>query len=114
MLVPCTVCAGVTITSDPLPFTVGSRSEAVCSSDSGVVDRIEWLSGEGTVAASDKSVQHLMLVFDPVNDSLSLRNSDFTCLITRDEGTPVETVSNQTLPITVEGSNHGVRSVILF
>ena len=97
------VCAGVTITSDPLPFTVGSRSEAVCSSDFGVVDMIEWVSGRGTVVASATSVQHLMLVLDPVNDSFSLHGSDFTCFITRDEGTPNETVSNQTLPITVKG-----------
>ena len=61
------------------------------------------MSGGGTVVASATSVQQLMLVFDPVNDSLSLHDSDFTCLITRDEGTPNETVSNQTLPITVEG-----------
>ena len=78
------------------------------------------MSGRGTVVARATSVQHLMLVLDPVNDSLSLHGSDFTCHITRDEGTPNETVSNQTLPITVEGrvasnySNHGVGSVILF
>ena len=58
------------------------------------------MSGEETVVASATSVQHLMLVLDPVNDSLSLHDSDLTCLITR---TPNETVSNQTLPITVEG-----------
>ena len=68
-----------------------------------MADRIEWRSSEGVVLVSGMSLSYLELVLDPVNDSLSVHGSEFTCLITRDEGTDNETVSNQTLPVTVRG-----------
>ena len=92
---------GVTISNDP--FIIGSRATATCTSDSGVADRIEWRSNEGDVLDSGTSLSDLVLVLDPVNDSLSVHGSEFTCVITRDEGLANETVSNQTLPVTVRG-----------
>ena len=94
--------AGVTITNNPLPFTVGQNAVLTCSSDTGVVDRIEWVSRDGVVLASDTSVQQLQFMLRPVNDSLSVHTSNFTCSVTRDEGTHNQTISNQTLPVTVE------------
>ena len=93
--------AGVTITNDPLPFTVGQDAVLTCSSNTGVVDRIQWVSRNGLVLASDTSVQQLQFMLRPVNDSLSVHTSNFTCSVTRDEGRLNQTISNQTLPVTV-------------
>ena len=93
--------AGVTITNDPLPFTVGQNAVLTCSSDSGVVDRIHWVSRNGLVLASDTSVQQLQFMLRPVNDSLSVHTSNFTCSVTKDEGRLNQTISNQTLPVIV-------------
>ncbi len=90
---------GVTISNDP--FIIGSRATVTCTSDSGVVDRIEWRSSEGDVLASGTSLSYLELVLDPVNDSLSVHGSEFTCFITRDEGM---VVFNKTFQITVSGT----------
>ena len=35
-------CPGIEIYNDP--FVVGSHAVVTCSSDSGIVDRIEWVS----------------------------------------------------------------------
>ena len=96
--------AGVTITNDPLPFTVGQNAVLTCSSDTGVVDRIQWVSRDGVVLASDTSVQQLQFILRPVNDSLSVHTSNFTCSVTRDEGRLNQTFSNQTLPVTVKST----------
>ena len=93
--------AGVTITNDPLPFTVGQNAVLTCSSDSGVADYIQWVSRNGVVLASDTSVQQLQFMLRPVNDSLSVHSSNFTCSVTRDEGRLNQIISNQTLPVTV-------------
>ena len=93
--------AGVTITNDPLPFTVGQDAVLTCSSDTGVVDRIQWVSRDGVVLASDTSVQQLQLMLRPVNDSLSVHTSYFTCSVTKYEGRLNQTISNQTLSVTV-------------
>ena len=91
--------AGVTLTNDPsLPFTVGQNAVLTCSSDSGVEDRIQWVSRDGVVLASGTSVQQLQFMLRPVNDSLSVHSSNYTCSVTRDEG---QTIINQTLPVTV-------------
>ena len=82
----------MTVTSDQ--FIVGSHAVVTCSSDSGVVDRIEWVSGAGQVVASAVSVQTLDLVLDPVQDTL--QRMMFTCIVTRGTKT-----ANQTLPVTV-------------
>ncbi len=84
---------------------IGSRATPRCISNSGVADRIEWRSIEGDVLASGTSLSYLELVLDPVNDSLSVHGSEFTCFITRDEGMVDETVFNQTLSVTVRGTH---------
>ena len=93
--------AGVTITNDSLPFMVGQDVVLTCSSNTGVADHVKWLSRDGVVLASDTSVQQLQFMMSPVNDSLSIHISNFTCSVTRDEGKPNQTISNQTLPVTV-------------
>ena len=92
---------GVTITNDALPFTVGQNAVLTCSSDSGVANRIEWVSRDGVVLASDTSVQQLQLMLMPVNDSLSVHTSNFTCSVIKDEGRLNQTISNKTLPVAV-------------
>ena len=87
-------CPGIEISNDPL--VVGSRAVVTCSSDSGVVDRIEWVSREREVLASGTSIQQLMYVVDPVRDNL--HGSEFICIVTRNQ-----MVFNQTLPLTVRG-----------
>ena len=87
-------CPGIEISNDP--FVVGSRAVVTCSSDSGVVDRIEWVSRDGQVLVSGTSIQQLMYVVDPVRDDL--HRSEFICNVTRNR-----MVSNQTLPLTVRG-----------
>ena len=94
--------SGVTIINGG-PFMIGSRATPRCISDSGEADRIEWRSSEGDVLVSGTSLSSLELVLDPVNDSLSVHGAEFTCFITRDEDGANETVSNQTLPVTVRG-----------
>ena len=91
----------MTITRDTAFFTVGSPAVVTCSSDSGVADRIEWRSGEGQVLVTSNSVQQLDLTFAPVNDSI--HGSNITCFVTRDEGRANQTVSNQTLFVSVRG-----------
>ena len=93
--------AGVTITNDPLPFMVGQDAVLTCSSDTGVVNCIQWVSRDGVVLASDTSVQQLQLMLKPVNDSLSVHTSNFTCSVTKDEGRRNQTISNKMLPVTV-------------
>ena len=97
--IPC-LALGVTITVSA-GIVVGSTSIVTCSSDVGNADRIEWRSREGQVLVSRDSVQQVDLVFNPVNDSL--HDSDITCFVTRDEGRANQTVSNQTLSISVRG-----------
>ena len=80
---------------------MGQNAVLTCSSDTGVVDRIKWVSRNGLVLASDTSVQQLQFMLRPVNDSLSVHTSNFTCSVTRDEGRLNQTISNQTLPVTV-------------
>ena len=87
-------CPGIEVFNDP--FVVGSRAVVTCSSDSGVVDRIEWVSREGEVLASGTSIQQLMYVVDPVWDNL--HGSEFICNVTRNQ-----VVFNQTLPLTLRG-----------
>ena len=85
---------GIKISNDP--FVVGSRAVVNCSSDSGVVDRIEWVSMEGELLVSDTSIQQLKLVLDPVRDDL--HRSNFTCIVTRNN-----IGFNQTLSLAVRG-----------
>ena len=86
---------------DKSDFVVGSVATVMCSSDDGVADRIEIVSEDGQLMVSEMSVQTLTLTVDPVMDTL--HNSDITCTVTRDMGTVNETVSNQTITITVDG-----------
>ena len=80
-------------------FTVGSRTIVTCSSDAGMADRILWVSGMGEVLVNETQVDEADLRFNPVNDSL--HGSEVTCSVIRNEGGPSQTVSNQTLPISV-------------
>ena len=82
---------------------MGNHATATCSSDSGVVERIEWHNNEGGLLASATSVQNLTLALDPVNDSLEVHGSEFICFITRNDEFFNGTLSNQTLLITVTG-----------
>ena len=83
-----------TVSSDQ--FIVGQRAVVTCSSDSGVVEMIEWQSG-GQVVASATSVQQLQLVLDPVNDTI--HGSEVICLVTR----RANERANQSLSISVTG-----------
>lgn len=87
------MCPGVVISSEQL--TVGSHAVMTCSSDSGVVDLMEWLLA-GLVVASSQFVQTLEHVLDPVSDTL--HRSEVTCLVTRGTNTV-----NETQPISVIG-----------
>ena len=87
-------CPGIEISNDP--FVVGSRAVVNCSSDSSVVDIIEWVSREGEVLVSGTSIQQLMYVVDPVRDDL--HRLEFICIVTRNQ-----MIFNQTLPLTVRG-----------
>ena len=82
-------------------LTVGSNVTVRCLSDSGVAEVIEWRSREDQVLARGNSIDRLNLMFIPVNDSL--HGSNLICFVTRDEGRANQTVSNQTLRITVRG-----------
>ncbi len=70
-----------TVTVTGGDFTVGSVAVVTCSSDDGVVDRIELISEAGQLMANKTSVQMLALPLDPVTDSLHL--SEFICFVTR-------------------------------
>ena len=95
---------GVTVTSDPLPFAVGQSAVLTCTSDTGAAGRIEWVTKDGVVLASDTAVEELQLMLSPVNDSLSVHMANFICFVTRNNLDP--TTSNQTLPVTVVGVCH--------
>ena len=90
---------GVTVRSSPdIPLTVGQNATLTCTNDVGVADLIEWRSSDGTVLASDTSVNMLELFLAPVNDSLSIHGVKFTCHVTRNSN-----MFTQSLPITVIG-----------
>ena len=92
---------GVTITNDPLPFMVGQDAVLTCYSNTGVVDRIEWVSRDGVVLDGDTLVQKLQLMLMPVNDSLSVLTSNFSWSVTKDEERLNQTISRERLPVTV-------------
>ena len=71
----------MTVTSDLL--VVGDRAVVTCSSDSGVVERIEW-QREGQVVVEATSVQQLELVLDPVSDTD--HGVQISCVVTRSSG----------------------------
>ena len=85
---------GVTIVSDR--FIVGQRAVVTCSSDSGVVERIEW-QREGQVVVEATSVQQLELVLDQVSDTD--HGVTVTCVVTRSE----QERANQSLTISTTG-----------
>ena len=87
---------GVTVTSDR--FVVGQHAVVTCSSDSGVVERIEW-QREGQVVVEATSVQQLELVLDPVSDTD--HGVIVTCVVTRSE----QDTSNQSLTISATGKS---------
>ena len=88
------IITGVTVMSDR--FFVGQRVVVSCSSDSGVVERIEW-QREGQVIVEATSVQRLELVLDPVSDTD--HGVTVTCIVTRNE----QDRANQSLTISATG-----------
>ena len=85
--------------SPDIPLTVGQNATLTCTNDDvGLADLIEWRSSDGTVLASDTSVNMLELFLAPVNDSLSIHGVEFTCHVTRNSN-----MFTQSLPITVIG-----------
>ena len=55
---------------DPLmPLTVGSHATVTCLSPSGMANEIKWFDSKGNSLINTTSMQELMLVLDPVNDS---------------------------------------------
>ncbi len=94
----CYIHAGVSL--DATPFVVSRTAEVTCSSDDGIADRIEIVSEDGLLMASEASVQHLTLTVNPVTDSL--HNTNFTCSVTRTMGTTTQTDS-QAITVTVNG-----------
>ena len=86
----------MTVTSDK--FVVGDRAVVTCSSDSGVVERIEW-QREGQVVVEATSVKQLELVLDPVSDTD--HGVTVTCIVTRSE----QERANQSLTISATGKS---------
>ena len=84
----------VTVTSDQ--FVVSQHAVVMCSSDTGVVERIEW-QREGQVVVEATSVQQLELVLDPVSDTD--HGVTVTCVVTRSE----QERANQSLTISATG-----------
>lgn len=72
---------GVFIQVDP--FVIGSRTFSTCGSnlDESYIDLIWWSDLNGTVLANSTSGNQLELVFDPVNDSLTLQGAEFICSV---------------------------------
>ena len=95
---------------DVTDFVVGAFGMVMCSSDDGVADRIEITSSVKQLMVSEMFVPTATLIINLVTDSL--HNSDITCTVTRDMGMANETVSNQTITITVEGMWHNLTSMI--
>ncbi len=97
---------------DATPFFVSCTASVTCSSDDGVADRIEIVSEDGQLMASEVSVQTLTLTVNPVTDSL--HNTTFTCSVTRNMGgTANQTVSCQAVFITVNGMQTVVYHLLL-
>ena len=86
----------MTVTSDR--FVVGKRVMVTCSSDTGVVERIEW-QRERQVVVEATSVQQLELVLDPVSDTD--HGVTVTCVVTRSE----QDMTNQSLTISATGKS---------
>lgn len=97
------MCIGVNITKDPVIFVVGSPAFANCSNDLGGADSIDWIRTETKeVLASAKSMQHLLLPFDPVNDTI--HGTTYMCHVTRSEnGVNNRIISSKTLVVHVSG-----------
>ena len=92
----CFFFTGVAVRSDLL--IVGMRQGITCSSDTGVVERIEW-QREGQVVVEATSVQQLELVLDPVSDTD--HGVTVTCIVTRS----VQDRANQSLTLSVIGKS---------
>ena len=89
-----------------MPLTVGSRATATCLSPSGLADKIEWFDSKGNSLISTTSMQELMLVLDPVNDS----GLNFTCHITKPSRS---TEYKKTLVIAVKCKNMKFHSSLI-
>ena len=69
---------------DVPPFTVGGVATLSCLSDSDAI-MMEWFDGSMTRVAMTTMGRTLNYTFSPVRDDL--QGSEFTCRVTRTEGT---------------------------
>ena len=70
--------------------TIGEPTTIVCSSD--LTDpTIMWLRGRETVVSSTTTDHQLLLILNPVNDSI--HNEQYVCKVTASEPTPPATTS---------------------
>ena len=78
------VSQGVTVRSSPnVPLRVGENATLTCTNDASLAYLLEWRSVDGTVLARATLVNMLELLLAPVNDSLSVQGTVFTCHVTR-------------------------------
>jgi len=94
------------IRSQPFPLEVGTGANLTCVDDVDTASLMQWQSEDGRVLASEdgrvlasaNSTNVLNLPLAPVNDSGSLHNRIFTCLVTRNR-----TIFNQATSVQVYG-----------
>ena len=65
---------------------------ALCSSsvDSIFIDSIQWLDENEDTVANSTATNQLVLVIDPVNDSVVLQGAEFTCSVTSQGSTATQ------------------------
>jgi len=83
-------------------LVIGLKANLTCINDVGIASLIHWQSENGIVLASASSTNVLNLPLAPVNDSGSLHNRIFTCLVTRNS-----IIFNQTTSVKVYGMFRG-------
>ena len=93
------VLIGVATRSIPFaPAVVGDSATLTCTNEVGQASLMEWQSEDGTVLASATSSNMLDLMFDPVNDSLTIHGRKFICHVTRNGN-----IFNQSFSFSVSG-----------
>ena len=80
------------------PALVGEATNLTCTNEVGQASLMEWQSEDGTVLASATSSNMLDLMFDPVNDSLTIHGRQFICYVTRNGN-----IFNQSFGVPVSG-----------
>ena len=80
------------------PAVVGEATNLTCTNEVGQASLMEWQSEDGTVLARVTSSNMLDLMFNPVNDSLTIHGRRFTCHVTRNGN-----IINQSFSFSVSG-----------